>query len=408
MTYLAFVRQERRLLSFAVSFTFFSSFGQTFLISLFVPYFLTAFELSNASFGSLYSAATLTSAVALPWLGQWIDRIPLRQYSMYVAIGLLIASLVMAVSWHISMLFIGLILLRLSGQGLSGHTAQTTMARYNDQLRGKALSISGIGYPLGEAILPSIIAGLLVLLHWRTTWALIALVIGVFFIPVLWFLIRREKTAIDDEIIEEDKPSASDQYKLLMKDARTWYVVPAILMPPFWVTGLFLYQVSAADQLGWSAALIASAFVAFAVMRIATGLFSGPIIDRFSAKTIFPFLLIPMIVGLFFGYFFSGGWAAFVYLGLTGATMGFSSTIKSALWAEMYGTKVIGTVQSAFSSLMVFSTALSPFLVGYLLDQSVSMNSILLIAIITSVISGIISIKIMPGFSQKNSEREKV
>jgi len=401
MTYLAFVRKERRLLSFAVSFTFFSSFGQTFLISLFVPYFLTAFDLSNATFGSLYSAATLTSAVALPWLGQWIDRIPLRQYSMYVAIGLLIASLVMAVSWHISMLFVGLILLRLSGQGLSGHTAQTTMARYNDQLRGKALSISGIGYPLGEAILPSIIAGVLVLFHWRTTWALIAMVIAIFFIPVLWFLIRSEKTAVDDEIIEEDKPSASDQYKLLARDARTWYVVPAILMPPFWVTGLFLYQVSAADQLGWSAALIASAFVAFAATRIATGLFSGPVIDRFSAKTVFPFLLIPMIIGLLVGFFFSGGWAAFVYLGLIGATMGFSSTIKSALWAEMYGTKVIGTVQSAFASLMVFSTALSPFLVGWLLDQSVTMNSILMIAVISSVLAGILSLKIMPVFSRK-------
>lgn len=403
MTYLAFVRKERRLLSFAVSFTFFSSFGQTFLISLFVPYFLTAFDLSNASFGSLYSAATLTSAVALPWLGQWIDRIPLRQYSMYVAIGLLIASLVMAVSWHISMLFVGLILLRLSGQGLSGHTAQTTMARYSDQLRGKALSISGIGYPLGEAILPSLIAGVLVLFHWRTTWALIALVIAVFFIPVLWFLIRREKTAVDDEVIDEDKPSASDQYKILATDARTWYVVPAILMPPFWVTGLFLYQVSAADQLGWTAGLIASAFVAFAITRIATGLFSGPIIDRFSAKSVFPFLLIPMIIGLFVGYFFSGAWAAFVYLGLIGATMGFSSTIKSALWAEMYGTKVIGTVQSAFSSIMVFSTALSPFLVGYLLDQSVTMNSILMIAIVSSILAGILSIKIMPVFAKKDS-----
>ncbi|MDZ7718544.1 MAG: MFS transporter [Balneolaceae bacterium] len=402
MTYLAFVRKERRLLSFAVSFTFFSSFGQTFLISLFVPYFLTAFELSNATFGSLYSVATLTSAVALPWLGQWIDRIPLRQYSMYVAIGLLIASLVMAVSWHISMLFVGLILLRLAGQGLSGHTAQTTMARYNDQLRGKALSISGIGYPLGEAVLPSIIAGMLVLFHWRTTWAIIAFVIAVFFIPVLWFLIRRERTAVDEEIIDEEKPSASEQYKLLAKDVRTWYVVPAILNPPFWATGLFLYQVSAADQLGWSAGLIASAFVAFAATRIATGLFSGPIIDRFSAKTIFPFLLIPMIIGLVIGFLFSGGWAAFVYLGLIGATMGFSSTIKSALWAEMYGTKVIGTVQSAFASLMVFSTALSPFLVGWLLDQSVSMNSIFMIAIVTSILAGILSLKIMPVFSERD------
>ncbi len=400
MTYLAFVRKERRLLSFALSFTFFSSFGQTFLISLFVPYFLTAFDLSNATFGSLYSVATLASALALPWLGQWIDRIPLRQYSLYVAIGLFSASLLMVVSWHIAILFVSLILLRLSGQGLSGHTAQTTMARYNDRLRGKALSISGLGYPLGEAVLPSIIAGLLVFFHWRTTWALIAATIAIVFIPVLWFLIRREKSPTEQVDPDKEKPSARHQYEVLLKDSRTLYMIPAILVPPFWVTGLFLYQVSAAAELGWSAALIASAFIAFALARILMGLVSGPIIDRFSAQKLFPFLLVPMIAGLAVGHLFSGGWAAFVYMGLIGATMGLAGTLKSALWAELYGTKMIGTVQSLFTSLMVFSTALSPFLVGWLLDHAVSMNFILLIAILSSGAAALLSVRLLPVFQE--------
>ena len=86
--------------------------------------------------------------------------------------------------------YASLILLRLAGQGLSSHTAQTTMARYYDRERGKALSISGLGYPLGEAVLPSIIAGLLLVFHWRATWALIAAVIGFIFIPILWHLIN--------------------------------------------------------------------------------------------------------------------------------------------------------------------------------------------------------------------------
>ena len=398
MTYLAFVRKERRLLTFALSFTFFSSFGQTFLISLFVPYFITAFELSNAGFGSLYSIATLVSATALPWLGQWIDRIPLKQYSLYVATGLLIASLTMAVSWHISILFVSLVLLRLSGQGLSGHTAQTTMARFHDRVRGKALSISGLGYPLGEALLPSAVAGLLIIFHWRTTWLLIASVIAVVFIPVLWYLVRKETGSVESESEEEEAASTSEQYKLLMKDPRTAVMVPAILMPPFWVTGLFLYQVSAADDLGWSAALIASAFVAFAATRIFMGLSTGPVIDRFSAQSLFPTLLIPMIAGCLIGYFYSGAWAAFVYMGLTGATMGFSGTLKSSLLAELYGTRTIGTVQSLFSSLMVFSTALSPFLVGWLLDNAVSMNTLLLIAALTSTAAALLSIRVMPQY----------
>jgi MFS family permease len=399
MTYLAFVRKERRLLSFAVSLTFFSSFGQTFLLSLFVPYFLISFGLSNASFGMLYSVATLTGAIALPWLGQFIDRIPLRQYSMYVAIGLLTASILMAISWHISVLFLSLILLRLAGQGLSSHTAQTTMARQYSGDRGKALSISALGYPIGEALLPSIIAFMLIYMHWQTTWAIIAGVIAFIFIPLLWALIRTEKDTVEEKN-SEHTPTAAENYRYVFNDFRTAYILPAILMPPFWVTGLFLYQVSAGADLGWSAALIASAFIAFAVTRIVAGLISGPLIDRFSAQAIFPFLLIPMTAGFVIAMLWSGSLAAFIYMGLVGVTLGLSGTLKSALWAEIYGVDKIGTVQSLFASIMVLSTAVSPFIVGWMLDQSITMNSILLMATVTCVISILISIRIFPAFQK--------
>jgi len=392
MTYLAFVRKERRLLTFAISFTFFSSFGQTFLLSLFVPYFLSSFELSNASFGTLYSLATLTGALVLPYLGQWIDRIPLRNYSMYVATGLLTAAILMSISWHVMMLFIALIFLRLAGQGLSNHTAQATMARVYDRDRGKALSISALGFPVGEAILPSLIAFMMVYMHWRTVWGFVAALIAFVFIPILWALIKNESTTVEKS--EDEVGTTKENYLKILRDYRTFYTIPAILMPPFWVTGLFLYQVSAAGDMGWNAAVIASAFIAFAISRIISGLVSGPMIDRFSAQTLFPFLLIPMMIGLVFAIFFSGIWTAFVYMGLVGVTLGLSSTFKSSLWAELYGTKMIGTVQSLFASIMVFSTALSPFLMGWMLDNGYTLGSIFMIALATSLFSSLLSCRL--------------
>ncbi|PKD45084.1 MFS transporter [Rhodohalobacter barkolensis] len=392
MTYLTFVRKERRLLTFAISLTFFSSFGQTFLLSLFVPYFLTAFDLSNASFGTLYSLATLTGAMALPYLGQWIDRIPLRNYSMYVASGLLVAAILMSIAWHVAMLFVALIFLRLTGQGLSGHTAQATMARIYDRDRGKALSISALGYPIGEAILPSLIAFMMVYMHWRTVWGFVAGLIALFFIPVLWSLIKNESTTVEKS--EEDVGTTRENYSKIFSDNRTFYTIPAILIPPFWVTGLFLYQVSAAGDMGWTAAIVASAFVAFAISRIVSGLLSGPMIDRFSAQTLFPFFLIPMMLGLTVAIFFSGTWTAFIYMGLVGVTLGLSSTFKSSLWAELYGTKMIGTVQSLFASIMVFSTALSPFLMGWMLDSGFTLTSIFVIALTSSFFSALLSCRL--------------
>lgn len=405
MTYLAFVRKEKRLLSFAVSFTFFSSFGQTFLISLFVPFMLSAFSLSNASFGTLYSAATLIGAFALPWLGQLIDRVPLRFYSLFVALGLLTASLLMAFSWHISILFVALILLRVTGQGLSSHTAQTTMARYDSGNRGKALSISALGFPLGEAVLPAVIAFLLAAMHWQSVWLIIAAMIALIFIPLTWFLV---KSGTEAEIAEIDnsglqkQPGTAESYRAIFSDSRVWFIIPAILMPPFWVTGLFLYQVSVADDLGWTAALIASAFIPFAVLRILSGLVSGPLIDRFSARSLFPSLLLPMLAGLAVPIFFSGNWTVFVYMALIGATLGYSGTLKSALWAEMYGTRVIGTVQSLFASLMVFSTAMSPFIAGWMLDNGYTLGNLFMIALITTLASILLSLRILPVFGDNH------
>tara|TARA_R100001143_G_C3361063_1_gene135823 strand:+ start:3432 stop:4652 length:1221 start_codon:yes stop_codon:yes gene_type:complete len=394
MDYLAFVRKEKRLLSFAVSFTFFSSFGQTFFISLFVPFYLVAFELSNASFGSLYSAATLTGAMILPYLGQWIDRISLSKYSLAVSAGLFFAAVLMSISWHISIFFISLILVRLTGQGLSSHTAQATMARVYGTERGKALSVSALGYPLGEAVLPSIITAMLVVFHWRTIWGIIAGVIALIFIPVVWTLIRTYEKR-ETHTAPKVKRSAKEDYKVILKDRRTLFIIPAILIPPFWATGLFLYQIAAADELGWSASLIATAFISFAIMRILFGIISGPLIDRFTACKLFPFYLIPILLGLLSAVYFSTNWSAFVYLGMIGVTMGLGSTIKSALLAEMYGSERIGTVQSLFTTFMVLSTASSPILVGTMLDSTFTMHDILYLAIVTTVVSVLLSFRVI-------------
>jgi len=65
MAYLRFFLTHPRALSFGVLLTLFSSFGQTFLISIFVPRLLEEFALNTAQFGALYALATITSAASL-------------------------------------------------------------------------------------------------------------------------------------------------------------------------------------------------------------------------------------------------------------------------------------------------------------------------------------------------------
>ena len=125
------------------------------------------------------------------------------------------------------------------------------------------------------------------------------------------------------------------------------------------------------------------------------GLFTGPLVDKYSAHKVFPFFLIPMILGFFVGGQFSSTWASFAYMGLFGATFGMAGTVKSALWTEMFGMNMIGTVRSLFSSIMVVSTAASPFIMGLWLDQGITMPTIFFIALATTIVGGLFSLRLL-------------
>lgn len=398
LEYVQFAYREARTLLFGLSFTFFSSFGQTFLISLFVPYFLDVFSLSNASFGTMYAIATLCSAASLPYLGGWIDDTNLKTYGLLVALGLALASFTMALAHHVVILFLGLYLLRLTGQGLSSHTAKTSMARHYSSSRGKALSIVNLGHPIGEGVLPLVVTAVLSYITWRTAWGFIGGTVGFLFVPFVVLIlgdsvfgseIPSETNDQDDE--KKMQNNNSGRYWPIITDSRFWLLAPAAILPGFWVTGLFLYQVEMASQLNWTKELLATAFIAFAIARILFSLLVGPAIDRWSARRLFPLYLLPLGGALMTAYYHPGTGSAFLYMSLLGVTLGAGGNLKSSLWAEVYGTDILGTVRSLYASFSVLGTAACPLLMGWALDLNVAITTILLIAVGTVLMASILS-----------------
>ena len=104
MNMIAFLRQEPRLLAFGFFAAFFSSFGQTFFISLSGAEIRGAYGLSHGDFGLVYMGATLTSAALLIWAGRKIDDMDLRLYTVLTLGGLALACLGMAMVEHVILL----------------------------------------------------------------------------------------------------------------------------------------------------------------------------------------------------------------------------------------------------------------------------------------------------------------
>jgi MFS family permease len=68
---------------------------------------------------------------------------------------------------HPAMVFVALIGLRFGGQGLMSHISLSVMSRHFLRNRGKALSISSMGYPIDEMLLPLVFGLLLSIWNWR-------------------------------------------------------------------------------------------------------------------------------------------------------------------------------------------------------------------------------------------------
>ncbi len=438
LEYWRFFRRETSLLTYGVSLTFLSSVGQTFLVSLFVPHFLEAFALTEGSFGLLYSGATLGSALLLPWVGQLMDREHLHRFTLGV-VGLLAGSaFLMAGAWHVAVLGVALLGVRLGGQGLSSHTALTAMARYFEAGRGKALSISNLGFPLGEGVLPLLLTGGLAWMGWRWSWVALGAAV-VLTGPLLLRLLRRSGVEMDPrKAVEdgeagradregsggekgersgagrqasrgsrdagggsaaggggEDSGVASRTRSDVLRDPTFWFVLPAALLPAFWITGFFLYQTAIAGVKGWSVALMASAFFGFAVTRVVFTLVTGGGVDRFSARGLFPLTVVPMGVGIALLWLADGGWVAYAFMAMLGVTSGMGGAVQTALWAELYGTRYLGAVKSMLGSMMVMSTAASPPLVGFVLEGG-GLDGLLAGAVASVAVGALLALRVVP------------
>ena len=387
----SFLRQNIHLLAFGFLFTFISGFGQTFLVSLYVPDIQGYFGVSDGVFSSIYAAATLMSALSLSYLGRFIDRVRLTKFAVYVLIGLIIANLLLSQAYHLIVLFFGIYLLRLFGQALSTHTSLTSMGRFFTKNRGKALGIAALGHPAGEAVLPILIVLLISWLGWRNS-LMVQSGFVLCMVPVLFFLLMSDKRFSKlkmyiptPQTAEEKKESKPIE---LLKSKIFWILAPSNFASASVGTAVLFFQLKIGAERGWSPTIMAASFVAYAIGNGVCTLFAGVLTDRFNARMLYPLYLIPFSLGLTLFYFVEGIWVYTILVASLGITNGFGGVMKNAALAELFGTKILGSVRSFFTTAMVFSTAVGPVLFGVLLDaglsfQVLAMGSVVIMVLIT-------------------------
>ena len=284
--FLKFLRANSYLLAFGIVLTFFSSYGQTFLISLYIPELGQVFGLSNTGLSSLYAIATMASAFSLPWLGRLVDTAPLRKFTFGVLLGLMLACLLLSFAIHPIMVVLDFLGLRLFGQGLMTHTSISTMARAFVANRGKAISIAALGHPLGEALLPLLIAFIIASFGWRMSLQLSALSLLVLVFPFLYFLLKRQSKELLFPSFCKGPTTAKQKPLSNFKRAKLLDHCSCCLYYRFLEYSYLFLSNQAGNSRGWDPAWVAGSLSVYALASALAMMGAGPLVDRLSAREI--------------------------------------------------------------------------------------------------------------------------
>jgi len=384
--YIRVLRENRELPLFGFTTSFSSSFGQTFFIGVFSPTIQAEFALSHTSWATIYLFGTLASAALLPWSGKQIDRVSLGVYAACVWGLLAIACLTFSLAAAPLGLVLGIFLLRQSGQGLMSHLALTTMARFFERARGRAIAISTLGFAFGEAVLPFIAVVMLTWVGWRWSYRGAALLVLIAAIPALYFLARgRAKLHVNPKRVPNAGSDALGARLTgwtraeVLRDSRFYLLLPGLLCPSIVITAMFFHHLNLADLKGWSHQWVTGSYVLYAAAATLTSLVAGQLVDRFGAIRIVFATLLPQGAGLIFLAALDSNLAFLPYILLIGVTTGFSHTVVAALWAELYGIAHIGSIRSLAAALSVFGSAFGPVTMGTMMDLGISAERVCII-----------------------------
>ena len=390
----SFFLNDPKMLIYGFMIIFFGSYGQTFFIALFNDDIKNYYSLTDGQFGLIYALSTTLSSLLLINVAKLIDFIDLRIYSIIITTGLIITCIsIYILPFNIFYLVIIILSLRFFGQGAMTHAGITSLTRYFGKDRGKAISFGNLGGMIGVMFLPIIVVYFKNFFSFREIW-LFSSISLVIFLPILYIILNNQKQR--QKKFKESIQGSFKKWKTIdvIKNKKFLTYLPITTFFSFIGTGLMFHQIFIFSQKGWTIDMLGVGFIFLGAFSILGLIIGGPLIDMLNPQKAILYLLLPIFLAILILLAFDSFIFLLIYMSLYGFNLGISSPFTGSLWAEIFGLESLGTVKALFHALVVFASALSPVVFGYVIDWGYGLGMISLISLVMIILATILPITI--------------
>lgn len=360
------------------------------------------FGWERAELALAYSLFSLTSTLAMPAIGRFVDSLGARPVIIVCATMFAITAFCLRFAtqlWHFYALFIVLGLF--SGGTSTLPYFKVLVAAFSGR-RGTALGVANSGTAAGTFLFPLIAFQLNDALGWRDAYLVMGLGVGLVTAAVMLLGLRdRFITVASQGTMQSLEPSAQ-----VAPEANDMSLPQAARTPVFWLVGVSFFMATTAlvgylihvvpllTDRGMPAASAAVAASTFGAAQVLGRVCTGFLLDRFPSGRVMAALW--SLAALSFALLWSGttGFPLYLCTALLGLAFGGEGDVLAYVVGRLYGARSFGRIYSVLLMINLLGGVVGPYLFGAAFDAAGSYTVILGSAALCMVIAAVMVLNV--------------
>jgi len=394
--------------------------GQTIGVGVFTDSLINAIKINRTQLSIAYMLGTVCSSFILPYAGILTDRFGTRIVFSLSAVGLGISLYVFTFANKISMVShyvlisilltsVCFFLIRFFGQGCLTMTARVMLGKWFNHKRGLVTGISNILVAYSFNASPAFLNYLVSLWTWQKTYLNLGLFIGIGVAIIGWIFFRDNpeecgltmdghQTGNNNDF--QPIPETKKEYTRAeaLKTISYWAFTLTCAWQALYMTAVSFHITSIGAEMGLSRAEAYAVFPMIGIVSVCIAALVGWLSDHIQLRWLLWISITFQVMTGFGQLDLSHSWHKWIFIigyGIAGGIFGLMLTI---VWPRYFGRKHLGAISGITTSILVFSSAIGPFIFSWIFQTTSSYQTTAILSIVIS------SLLIIPAMKVKNPQ----